>query len=243
MTLDVCCNRCGRAFKEAAAFCARCGKPRVEVATAINGLRIVLTFFLAMLAVQAALLVYSKLNADLFTAIVIGTIALTLVTLAFAVPNHGVFLAAYLRAGFSWRGYALVLVIAPILLALVCGYVHGISVLFGIHLERELAVFDGHSLWWPVLLVGLAAPITEELAFRGIIYGRLRDSLGLTECFLISSFAFAILHLALPSLVTHLPLGLYLCWLRHRSNSLWPPTLAHACHNLGVLGLEWLEWA
>lgn len=81
--------------------------------------------------------------------------------------------------------------------------------------------------------------LQEELAFRGLIYGGLRTTLTISEAFIITSFAFAMLHLSIPSLVTHLPLGLYLCWLRERSGSLWPGVLAHFCHNLGVCLLEW----
>jgi hypothetical protein len=52
---------------------------------------------------------------------------------------------------------------------------------------------------------------------------------------------FAILHLSVPSLVTHFPLGMYFVWLRHKSNSLWPGVFAHACHNLGVCILDWVR--
>ena len=82
----------------------------------------------------------------------------------------------------------------------------------------------------------------EERAFRGLIYTGLRKTLGVSESFIISSFAFALLHLSIPSLITHLPLGLYFCYLRHRADSLWPAMLAHALHNAGVIAVSYLGW-
>jgi membrane protease YdiL (CAAX protease family) len=96
---------------------------------------------------------------------------------------------------------------------------------------------------WAIVLTVIAPPLEEELGFRGLMYGALRDKLTVTETFLISSFAFALLHLSVPALLTHVPLGLYLCWLRHRSGSLWPPIFAHACHNAGVIIAEWSGWS
>jgi membrane protease YdiL (CAAX protease family) len=86
-------------------------------------------------------------------------------------------------------------------------------------------------------------PVVEELAFRGLIYTGLRKTLGVSESFIISSFAFALLHMSLPALITHLPLGLYFCFLRHRSQSLWPSMFAHCLHNLGVIVVGQLGWA
>lgn len=40
------------------------------------------------------------------------------------------------------------------------------------------------------------------------------------------------------SLATHIPMGLYFCWLRHRSGSLHPAMLAHFLHNAWVLADE-----
>ncbi len=84
----------------------------------------------------------------------------------------------------------------------------------------------------------MTPPVFEELAFRGTIFGLLRRHLSGWEALLLSSFAFAILHLSVPSLVTHVPMGLYFCWLRQRGGSLWPAMLAHALHNTWVLAHE-----
>lgn len=206
-------------------------------------LRFVITFYLALLGVQAAGLVYAQVTEDVFPAIVATTAALAAVTLAFAVPHRALVLPAYRRAGFGPLGYLLVLLAAPAVCTIVLGYVRGLGDLFGIRVPGELEGLEAHGPVIAILLVAIVPPLVEELAFRGLLYGGLRSTLTVGETFLISSFAFALLHLSVPSLITHFPIGLYFCWLRHRSGSLWPPMCAHACHNLGVVIAAYQGWA
>jgi uncharacterized protein len=235
------CPRCGGALAPEAAFCGQCGRARPAPAPP-GGLRVVIAFYLVMLGIQAVGMIYVQVTKAVFPAIVGMTIALAAVTLAFAIPHRALFLDAYRRVGFGPLGYALILLAAPVVCAIVLGYVHGLAGLFRIHVPSELEGFEAHGLGVAILLVAVIPPIEEELAFRGLVYGALRGTLSVGETFLISSFAFALIHLAIPSLLTHFPLGLYLCWLRHRSGSLWPPMFAHACHNLGVILAEHQGW-
>jgi uncharacterized protein len=85
------------------------------------------------------------------------------------------------------------------------------------------------------LAVVLVAPFAEELLFRGLGI-RVLAFLGSAVAIVVTSLAFALVHgllVALPSL------GLFavgLAWLRLRSDSIWPPFVAHAAYNLtGVL--------
>jgi membrane protease YdiL (CAAX protease family) len=79
--------------------------------------------------------------------------------------------------------------------------------------------------------------IFEEIAFRGIIQGRLARVVTRTESLLITSFAFGIIHMSLVSLPYLAALGLLLGWLRQRSGSLVPSMVVHGVHNLVVLAL------
>jgi membrane protease YdiL (CAAX protease family) len=237
------CAGCGAAFRVDAAFCARCGQPRVPPVAPPplptgGDVRFVLRFYAALLVVQLVSLIYAQATDRVFPTVVGATIALALVTLVAAIPHRALVLPAYRGLGFGPRGFALILMLAPIVLGLVCGYVYGMGRFFGVHVPGELEGFDTHGLAPAVLLIVIAPPLIEELGFRGLIYGALRRHMTLTETFLISSFAFALLHLSVPALLTHFPLGLYLCWLRHRSDSLWPPMFAHGLHNLGVVLVE-----
>lgn len=235
------CGSCGTPFKSGAAFCAVCGAPRfVEEPSDIG---FVIKFYVSMIAVMTPALIY-VLHADgsPFITDVAASAGLLVVTLGFAFARRSLWWSLYKTAGFGPLGFLLVLLAAPVVLVLVLGYVQGLSSVFGIHPVDESAPFRGHHVMWELGLVVLLPPLMEELAFRGVIFTGLRKTLGLTESFIISSFAFALLHLSIPSLITHLPLGLYFCFLRFRSHSLWPAMFAHCLHNLGVILVDHFGW-
>lgn len=206
-------------------------------------LSFVITFYVALLAVMVPALIYVvHLDGDPFATDVAASAGLFIVTLGFALARRRLWWPLYTTLGFGPLGFLAILLAAPAVLALVLGYVQGLSHAFGIHPPDELEPFRGHHVLWMLGLTAWMPPLVEELAFRGVIYTGLRKTLGVSESFIISSFAFALLHLSLPALITHLPLGLYLCYLRHRANSLWPAMFAHCLHNLGVIVVDHLGW-
>lgn len=234
------CPFCTTPFKPAAAFCGSCGQRR-PVQRDGRPIKLAILFYVALLLVAAAGMIVGLLTEDYFTTGVGITVMFAIVTLAFVLPNRALLADLSRGPGFSIGGYALILVASLPIVGAVAAYVHGLHGWFGIQLPSELTEFEGRSVLWPLLMVVVLPPLVEELAFRGVIYGGLRKSLRVGEAILVSSFAFAMLHLSVPSLVTHLPLGVYFCWLRYRSGSLWPAVFAHACHNLGVCILEWMH--
>jgi hypothetical protein len=95
----------------------------------------------------------------------------------------------------------------------------------------------GYGVGITVLCLCVMPAIFEEIAFRGIIQGRLARVVTRTESLLITSFAFGIIHMSLVSLPYLAALGLLLGWLRQRSGSLVPSMVVHGVHNLVVLAL------
>jgi membrane protease YdiL (CAAX protease family) len=96
----------------------------------------------------------------------------------------------------------------------------------------------------PMLLVGIvAAPLTEELAFRGYAMGLLRRHFGPVAVIVLSSVMFAAAHLTqglyAPKLVVYLLFGLGLATVVQRTGSLLP---AMAVHSLGDLTFFTLVW-
>jgi len=88
------------------------------------------------------------------------------------------------------------------------------------------------TLW---IGVGVAAPVVEELVFRGFMWEALRRALPPWATWLGTSVLFAAYHIdpaqALPLLFTALALG----WVRWTTGSLWPCIGVHALNNgLGV---------
>jgi membrane protease YdiL (CAAX protease family) len=91
---------------------------------------------------------------------------------------------------------------------------------------REPELF-GASL---AVMAGLA-PLVEELVFRGLLYGWLAGRWGTVVAWIMSSLAFAAAHIDLAHVLLVLPLGLWLGWLRRRTDSLWPSLVAHMVNN------------
>lgn len=92
----------------------------------------------------------------------------------------------------------------------------------------------------------LAAPILEELLFRGIIYGSLKRGLPSSRAALIcASLLFGILHGNVVQGVFAFLVGLFLNWIYEAEGSLLPAILAHSAVNastvfLAVAEPEWL---
>jgi membrane protease YdiL (CAAX protease family) len=82
-----------------------------------------------------------------------------------------------------------------------------------------------------VLAIGIIAPFTEELLFRGVILDGLRSNYPVKTAFFASTGLFAAVHV-LPWLVLNAFLiGCFLAWLRIRTGSLTLCVLAHAIYN------------
>jgi hypothetical protein len=79
-----------------------------------------------------------------------------------------------------------------------------------------------------VLLVafGIVIPVSEELFFRGALFGGLRRGRAEGLAVLGSAAFYALSHLDVRSLLTTLVLGLFAAWLRGRSGSVVPSALA-----------------
>lgn len=85
-------------------------------------------------------------------------------------------------------------------------------------------------------VVVVIAPLSEELVFRGFVYGAVRRKGGFAVAGLISSLAFTIIHLQFHIvLFTQIfILGFVLAWIYERSKNLAAPILAHAVYNLAI---------
>lgn len=82
-----------------------------------------------------------------------------------------------------------------------------------------------------LIVVGLVAPLLEEIIFRGFLFGTLRNSFGPWRSMVYSSLLFAALH---QSLVAFLPiffLAMVLAYLYEKTGSLWPSIILHMLNN------------
>lgn len=83
-----------------------------------------------------------------------------------------------------------------------------------------------------------AAPLLEELVFRGLVQGRLERRWGPAPAIALTSVVFALFH-ALPwVLPIHIVLGLAFGWAVYATRSVWAGVVLHAANNsLAALGM------
>lgn len=91
------------------------------------------------------------------------------------------------------------------------------------------------GFWWVLTGFCIAAPIGEEVIYRGILYKPLRNRLGVWKAIVISAAVFAVMH-NLLSFTLFLPWtqfagGLIFAYAYEKTDSLLYPVLYHACGN------------
>jgi membrane protease YdiL (CAAX protease family) len=105
---------------------------------------------------------------------------------------------------------------------------------------HEDVILGGAPVVVSVLLDGIVvAPVVEEIAFRGLVYGSLRARFAPWPAALLSAALFASLHL-------HQPIGMAVVFtgavasalVYERTRSLWPCIAAHALNNVFALAIE-----
>lgn len=82
-----------------------------------------------------------------------------------------------------------------------------------------------------MLMAVIVAPVSEEILFRGYLYGVIRRFGGRIPALLTSSLLFAAIHVHLPSMLGLGLLGVILCLLYERTGSLWATMTMHAAFN------------
>lgn len=112
--------------------------------------------------------------------------------------------------------------------------------------KEALAALLGESCWATVLGAVVLAPVTEELFYRGLVFGRLCGD-SPTLAYLVSTVLYALLPV-LPmigrcpvsflviSFMQYIPIGLFFGWFYRRSNTILTTILAHVVMNaVGVV--------
>lgn len=87
------------------------------------------------------------------------------------------------------------------------------------------------------IVTGIVAPIAEEIAFRGVLYGWLRQRFGVTTGVIASALLFSLAH-GIPMLIPALAVqGMILALVYEKSRSLWPAMITHGTYNIATIVL------
>jgi membrane protease YdiL (CAAX protease family) len=127
------------------------------------------------------------------------------------------------RSAFLWMVVALIAYLVLL----------GLYSLFVVEPEQEDIAESFGPVPIQVLLIAIAAPFSEELCFRGMLFGGLRERLPVVPAALIAGVVFGLLHAftglsAVPPLAI---LGVIFCLLYEKTGSIVPGILLHALNN------------
>ncbi|MEM8612977.1 MAG: type II CAAX endopeptidase family protein [Cyanobacteria bacterium P01_H01_bin.105] len=102
-------------------------------------------------------------------------------------------------------------------------------------LQTVLQESDGIALLLFFLTAAVAAPVFEEILFRGFLLPSLTRYMPVWGAILLSSFIFASAHLSLSEVLPLTLLGAILAWVYTRSRNLLSPMLIHSLWNSATL--------
>lgn len=130
------------------------------------------------------------------------------------------------------------IIVAGVLLLV--GVVGPISSLIPVPESMKLAFAKAasHTGLSTFILMVIAAPVLEELIFRGIILDGLLRRHSPKTSILISSLLFAIVHLNPWQFVTGFMMGVFIGWVYYRTKSLLAAIIIHASANFSVYFLR-----
>lgn len=95
---------------------------------------------------------------------------------------------------------------------------------------------------WTLVLVVFAAPIFEEVLFRGRLYGLLRTKASPMVSVLLSSLMFGLMHLQPAVMLEGVLMGLLFSYAYLRSRSIFAPVILHMCNNALAYALKVLSY-
>ena len=107
----------------------------------------------------------------------------------------------------------------------------GLAYLSSKYQEVSQIIYSG-SIAMEILSAAIAAPVLEELFFRGMIYQRLRGYCEALPAILISSAFFGVFHGNLVQFVYAFLVGCMLAYVYEKLKTIWAPVLFHVGANL-----------
>lgn len=171
--------------------------------------------------------------------------SLALIAIAFVAGGRPSSLTLRLRRGsIVGRGLAIV-VLGTLALSQA---LESLTILLGVGpgpaldwIARTMADAPPIGVLLAVLVVGLLAPVGEELFFRGYLQTRLRRAWSPGPAIVVTALAFGVIHGEPVHGVLAFALGLYLGLLTERAESVVPAIICHAANNsVSVVLSAWI---
>ena len=124
-----------------------------------------------------------------------------------------------------------------------CQLLNDVIELSGLHEQfptysnvAEQAIFS-QSAWLILVTVGLVAPLAEELIFRGLLFGRMKDWMKPWLAAILSAVLFGVYHGNVVQCIYAFVMGIIFAIIYHRTGTLRTAIFAHIVANLwSILG-------
>jgi uncharacterized protein len=247
------CTGCGATARQAATFCRQCGARMPDVALetsppttvlpasatarpageALALARPVGALMGCLLLAQAVSMIAVKVRPATGPPVeVVDTAAQAVIVIAFA-AKEGLAIRQLLGWRIELRGLWRA---APVVVIGCIAVVAYFKLLFGPLALEELKTIVywtryGWPSWGAFVLSCAAAPVIEEVAFRGFVQTRLARVMPTRDAVLVQAALFSVLHLLPLSFPSHFVLGVVFGQLRQSTRSLYPGLVAHAAWN------------
>lgn len=101
---------------------------------------------------------------------------------------------------------------------------------------------QGPGLYWLIALLALVVPIGEEIYFRGVVYGGLRNRYGVRWALAGSTLFFGVVHQQVIHFLPIAVLGIVFALLYQRTQSLIPSITVHAVNNVVAVLAQVYGW-
>lgn len=182
------------------------------------------------------------LTGDVFIPVIVAAFMAVVLPCGIAAGRHGESLSRAFqlrldRGAMVYGALAGLLAVVPTsLLAGVSARLHPPSPEYLAYLAEQLPRGAGGVLV-ALAAVSVAAPLGEELIFRGLLFRLARDRWGAARAASLTALFFGIAHLQPWSLFGLVGLGVLLALLYHWTGSLLAPVAAHGAHNAVSLAL------
>ncbi len=106
--------------------------------------------------------------------------------------------------------------------------------------SSELLGGAGIAMW---IATVIAAPVVEEIVFRGFVYSRLKTGMPMWLAIVLTSFAFGCAHGTIIWFTYTFIFSLVLIFVLERTKSLWSSILLHMAFNIvGAATSTWMEF-
>lgn len=109
-------------------------------------------------------------------------------------------------------------------------------------IEKILKVHSIYGLSFNILLVAVIPAIGEELLFRGVLQGTLKEWKGVIVAIWLTAIIFSAIHMQFYGFVPRMVMGAFFGYLLFWSGNIWLPIAAHFTNNVIALIFYYLKY-